>query len=237
MRQLVTEMTAKAGQKCTAIRHALVPAPLLDDVAAELARVRVGDPADDSVTMGSLVGLPQRDDVLRAVTSLRTAPTLAFGSPERVEVIGADPQRGAFLPPMLLHCEDPDRSEPHEVEAFGPVATLLPYQGAHQAVAYAARGSGSLVGSVVTGGPQFAGQVVQGLAPWHGRLLILDRESAAESTGHGTPLPHLVHGGPGRAGVGEELGGIRSVRHHMQRTAVQGSPRILSTATGGDTIS
>lgn len=235
VRQLVTEMTAKAGQKCTAIRRALVPSQYLDAVAdavsAELATVVVGAPADDSVTMGALASRAQRDSVLEAVATLRAAAEPVFGDPERFSVVGADPQRGAFVPPMLLRCDAPDRREPHEVEAFGPVSTLLPYTGEDEAIAYTARGAGSLAGSVVTADPEFARRVVRGLTPWHGRFLILDRESAEESTGHGTPLPHLVHGGPGRAGGGEELGGIRSVLHHMQRTAVQGSPRMLAEVT------
>jgi oxepin-CoA hydrolase/3-oxo-5,6-dehydrosuberyl-CoA semialdehyde dehydrogenase len=236
VKQLVTEMTVKAGQKCTAIRRAFVPAQLLGDVslavADRLAKVTVGDPQDPDVTMGALAGLAQREEVRRAITELRRAATVVYGDAERVDVIGADPERGAFMSPVLLRADDPDRSEPHEVEAFGPVSVLMPYGTADQAVALAARGHGSLVGSVVTADPHFARQVVLGVAPWHGRLLVLDTESAAESTGHGSPLPVLVHGGPGRAGGGEELGGIRGVLHHMQRTAVQGSPAILAAVTG-----
>ncbi|TPQ18140.1 phenylacetic acid degradation bifunctional protein PaaZ [Streptomyces sporangiiformans] len=240
-RTLVTEMTVKAGQKCTAIRRALVPAGLIDDVqeavSAELAGVRVGNPADPTVTMGPLAGLGQREEVLRALKELTAAARVVHGDPHRFEVVDADRERGAFLPPLLLRCDDPDRAEPHEIEAFGPVSTLLPYDGtpAH-AVALAARGEGSLVGSIVTHDPGFARETVLGAAPWHGRLLLLDRTDAAESTGHGSPLPHAVHGGPGRAGGGEELGGIRSVLHHMQRTAVQGPPATLSTLTGPDPI-
>ncbi|GAA2630025.1 phenylacetic acid degradation bifunctional protein PaaZ [Streptomyces vastus] len=234
---LVTEMTVKAGQKCTAIRRALVPAGLIDDVQeavrAKLADLRVGNPADPAVTMGPLAGLGQREEVLRALKALTAAARLVHGDPDRFEVLEGDRERGAFLPPLLLRCDDPDRAEPHEVEAFGPVTTLLPYDGtAAHAIALAARGEGSLVGSVVTHDPGFAREAVLGAAPWHGRLLLLDRTDAGESTGHGSPLPHTVHGGPGRAGGGEELGGIRSVLHHMQRTAVQGPPAILSTLTG-----
>jgi oxepin-CoA hydrolase/3-oxo-5,6-dehydrosuberyl-CoA semialdehyde dehydrogenase len=147
-------------------------------------------------------------------------------------VLDADPDRGAFLGPVLLRSDDPGEAAPHEVEAFGPVSTLLPYDSVLQVLALAARGRGSLVGSVVTGDADFAREVVLGVAPWHGRLLVLDTDDAKESTGHGSPLPVLVHGGPGRAGGGEEMGGIRGVLHHMQRTAVQASPRALGTITG-----
>jgi oxepin-CoA hydrolase / 3-oxo-5,6-dehydrosuberyl-CoA semialdehyde dehydrogenase len=146
--------------------------------------------------------------------------------------VDADPERGAFLSPMLLRADDPHRSEPHEVEAFGPVSTLLPYTSTEQVIHLAARGRGSLAGSVVTADTDFAREVVLGLAPWHGRLLVLDSQDAAESTGHGSPLPMLVHGGPGRAGGGEELGGLHAVFHHMQRTAVQASPAVLGAVTG-----
>ncbi|GAA3353827.1 hypothetical protein GCM10020366_08470 [Saccharopolyspora gregorii] len=156
---------------------------------------------------------------------------MVFGDPEHVDVVGADAERGAFLSPVLLRA-DPERPEPHEVEAFGPVSTLLPYTSAAQVVELAARGGGSLVGSVVSADPDFVREVVLGVAPFHGRLLVLDAADAEESTGHGSPMPQLVHGGPGRAGGGEELGGIRGVLHHMQRTAVQGSPAALSGITG-----
>ena len=154
-----------------------------------------------------------------------------FGDPGHVDVVGADEQHGAFLSPVLLSA-DPDRAEPHDVEAFGPVATVLTYRDADDVVALAARGRGSLAGSVVTADADFAREVVLGVAPWHGRLLVLDRDAAPESTGHGSPLPVLVHGGPGRAGGGEELGGLRGVFHHMQRTAIQASPRMLAAVTG-----
>jgi oxepin-CoA hydrolase/3-oxo-5,6-dehydrosuberyl-CoA semialdehyde dehydrogenase len=233
VKQLVTEMTVKAGQKCTAIRRAFVPAAVIDDVedavAAKLATVTVGNPADPEVRMGALASLGQRDDVLAQLRKLTSAAHLAHGNPDRFDLIDADPERGAFLPPLLLRCDEPDRREPHEIEAFGPVSTLLPYDGsADQAVAYAARGEGSLVGSVVSYDRAFARDVVLEAAPWHGRLLVLDRDSSGESTGHGSPLPHTTHGGPGRAGGGEELGGLRSVLHHMQRTAIQGHPDVLA---------
>jgi oxepin-CoA hydrolase / 3-oxo-5,6-dehydrosuberyl-CoA semialdehyde dehydrogenase len=232
--QLVTEMTVKAGQKCTAIRRGFVPRELMDDVVeatrAKLAEVVVGAPGADGVTMGALASLDQRQEVLRAVKALRWVAELV--TPEDVAVVGADRDRGAFLPPMLLRCDDPAAAEPHDIEAFGPVSTLLPYDGVAQAVELAARGQGSLVGSVVTHDPAVAREFVLGAAHAHGRILVLDRDDARENTGHGSPLPVLVHGGPGRAGGGEELGGIRGVLHHMQRTAVQGSPDML-TAVGG----
>ena len=236
VRQLVTEMTVKAGQKCTAIRRALVPESLLGAVAeaasARLAKVVVGNPADETVRMGALASLGQRDEVRRSLKVLLSAGTAVFGDPERVEVVGADSDRGAFMSPVLIRAEDAGRAEPHEVEAFGPVSTLIGYRDTAHAVELAARGLGSLAGSIVTADAGFARDVVLGVAPWHGRLLVLDSDDAAESTGHGSPLPVLVHGGPGRAGGGEELGGLRAVTHHMQRTAVQASPRVLARITG-----
>jgi len=234
--QLVTEMTVKAGQKCTAIRRAFVPAGRLDEVAQatreRLAEVTVGNPASPAVRMGALASLQQREEVRRSLKALLAVGKLVSGDPERVQVLDADSDRGAFLAPILLQADDPGEAAPHEVEAFGPVSTLLPYASAEHVVALAARGRGSLVGSVVSSDADFIREVVLGVAPWHGRLLVLDAEDANESTGHGSPLPVLVHGGPGRAGGGEEMGGIRGVLHHMQRTAIQASPRALSAITG-----
>ena len=236
VKQLIAEMTVKAGQKCTAIRRALVPGAVAgevtDAVNAALAGVVVGNPAEQGVRMGALASLDQRAEVRRSVSELLPAGRLVFGDPDRVDVVGADAQRGAFISPLLLRCEDATRAEPHEVEAFGPVSTIIGYRDTAEVVRLAARGRGSLAGSVVTADPVFARDVVTGLAPWHGRILVLDRDDAAESTGHGSPLPVLVHGGPGRAGGGEEMGGVRGVLHHMQRTAVQASPRMLSAVTG-----
>ena len=236
VKQLIAEMTVKAGQKCTAIRRALVPGAVagevIDAVNAALAGVVVGNPVEQSVRMGALASRDQRAEVRRSVSELLPAGRLVFGDPDRVDVVGADPERGAFISPLLLRCDDVTRPEPHEVEAFGPVSTIIGYRDAAEVVQLAARGRGSLAGSVVTADPGFARDVVTGLAPWHGRILLLDRDDAAESTGHGSPLPVLVHGGPGRAGGGEEMGGIRGVLHHMQRTAVQASPRMLSAVTG-----
>jgi len=235
--QLVTEMTVKAGQKCTAIRRAFVPAEHVDAVveavSAKLAKITVGDPA--TARMGALAGLEQREEVRRGIKALADSGRIVFGDPEKVDLvpsdIAVDAERGAFLSPILL-VGDPERAEPHEVEAFGPVSTVLPYTSTDQLVEYAARGQGSLAGSVVTADPAFARDVVLGVAPWHGRLLVLNGKDAKESTGHGSPMPQLVHGGPGRAGGGEELGGLRGVLHHMQRTAVQGDPDTLTAITG-----
>jgi oxepin-CoA hydrolase/3-oxo-5,6-dehydrosuberyl-CoA semialdehyde dehydrogenase len=236
VKQLVSEMTAKAGQKCTAIRRAFVPVTMIDSVAEavrdRLAKLVVGSPAAEGVRMGALASLEQREEVRRSVKALLSAARIVSGDPDHVEVVGASAERGAFIAPLLLRADDSDRPEPHEVEAFGPVSTLIGYRDTDEVIKLAARGRGSLAGSVVTADPDFARDVVLGLAPWHGRLLILDREDAGESTGHGSPLPMLVHGGPGRAGGGEEMGGIRGVMHHMQRTAVQASPRVLSAVTG-----
>jgi len=235
VKALVTEMTVKAGQKCTAIRRALVPTDLMDAVAeaaaARLAKVTVGNPANADVRMGALASLDQRDEVRRSLKALLDAGRSVFGDPDHVEVIDADAERGAFLSPVLLRMDNAERAEAHSVEAFGPVSALIPYSSAAHAIDLAARGAGSLVGSVVTADVDFAASVVLGVAPWHGRLLVLDRDDAGESTGHGSPLPMLVHGGPGRAGGGEEMGGIRGVLHHMQRTAVQAPPRVLSAVT------
>jgi oxepin-CoA hydrolase / 3-oxo-5,6-dehydrosuberyl-CoA semialdehyde dehydrogenase len=233
--QLVTEMTVKAGQKCTAIRRALVPQSMLDAVAeaasARLATVVIGNPADESVRMGALASLGQRDEVRRSLKALLSAGTAVFGDPEHVDVVGADPDRGAFMSPLLIRADDAERAEPHEVEAFGPVSTLIGYRGTAHAISLAARGRGSLAGSVVTADAGFAEDVVLGIAPWHGRILVLGQDSAPQSTGHGSPLPVLVHGGPGRAGGGEELGGIRGVTHYMQRTAIQAAPQMLTKIT------
>jgi oxepin-CoA hydrolase / 3-oxo-5,6-dehydrosuberyl-CoA semialdehyde dehydrogenase len=234
--QLVTEMTAKAGQKCTAIRRALVPVDRMDAVVeavhAALAEVVIGNPANETVRMGALASLEQRDEVRRSIKELVVGGRIVAGDPDQVAVVDADPERGAFLAPVLLRCDDGGREEPHAVEAFGPVATVIGYRGTAESIALAARGRGSLAGSVVTGDPDFARAVVVGLAPWHGRILVLDQRAAPESTGHGSPLPALLHGGPGRAGGGEELGGMRGVLHHMQRTAVQASPDLLAAVTG-----
>jgi len=236
IKQLVAEMTSKAGQKCTAIRRALVPDELLgavvDVTIAQLSTIVVGNPELEGVRMGALASREQRDEVLRSLKALRDSATLVFGDPDSFTVEGADPARGAFLPPLLLRADDPAATTVHEVEAFGPVSTVIAYRDLDDAVALAARGRGSLAGSVVTHDAAVARKIVLGMAPYHGRILVLDRDNAKESTGHGSPLPTLVHGGPGRAGGGEELGGIRGVLHFMQRTAIQASPDMLTTITG-----
>jgi len=231
--QLVTEMTVKAGQKCTAIRRAFVPAALIDAVAdavgERLRAVVVGNPADPGVHLGALASLDQREEVRRAVADLGTAARPAFGDPGKVEVVGADPQLGAFLAPILLRTDDAFAAPVHRVEAFGPVSTLLPYDNLDGLTDAVALGEGSLAGSIVTGDDDFAREVITRLAPWHGRLLVLNRDDAAESTGHGVAMPQMLHGGPGRAGGGEELGGLRAVHHLLQRTAVQGHANLLAT--------
>jgi oxepin-CoA hydrolase/3-oxo-5,6-dehydrosuberyl-CoA semialdehyde dehydrogenase len=232
---VVTEMTQKAGQKCTAIRRAFVPRQLMADVeaaiVAKLAKVTVGNPADETVRMGPLVSTAQREDVRSAVARLQKAANVVFGDPhlEPTSVAaGTDWAAGAFVSPILLRADDPTAAELHEVEAFGPVSTLFPYDSIDDALTLVARGEGSLVASVVTADSAVAKHAVLELASWHGRLLVLNAGNSAESTGHGAAIPHAVHGGPGRAGGGEELGGIRSVAHYLQRTAVQGSPELLA---------
>ncbi|HLZ96856.1 MAG TPA: phenylacetic acid degradation bifunctional protein PaaZ, partial [Steroidobacteraceae bacterium] len=237
IREVVREMTVKAGQKCTAIRKALVPASLVDDVVAALrsalGKITVGNPRIEGVRMGPLVSLDQRVEVSKRVAELRGDAELIAGSPDRFELLDADRERGAFVPPLLLYCRDPHAARAvHEVEAFGPVATVLPYQDTEDAIALARRSAGSLAASVFCADDTLASRLVLGLAPYHGRILVVNRDCAKESTGHGSPLAPLVHGGPGRAGGGEELGGIRGVLHYMQRTAVQGSPQHLTVAGG-----
>jgi oxepin-CoA hydrolase / 3-oxo-5,6-dehydrosuberyl-CoA semialdehyde dehydrogenase len=237
IKEVAREMTVKAGQKCTAIRRTLVPAGVSDAVVAALGkrldRIALGDPAVDGVRMGPLASRAQVGEVRRNVEALQAAAELVHGSLDRFEVVGGDPARGAFFPSVLLYCDRPfDRAEPHDIEAFGPVSTVMPYERLEDAIALAKLGRGSLCGSLFTGDDEVAREVVHGTAAWHGRVMVVSRESAQESTGHGSPLPHLVHGGPGRAGGGEELGGIRSVLHYMQRTAVQGSPTTLSRICG-----
>ena len=232
---VVTEMTVKAGQKCTAIRRVLVPTSLAsavtDAIVARLERITVGNPAHADVRMGPLASVGQREEVRKAVQALRASCEIVYGDPDHVDVIDGSADRGAFMGPVLLRAPA-GAVEPHDIEPFGPVSTVLTYDSLDEGVALAARGKGSLVGSVVTHDPAVARSVVLGVAPWHGRILVLDRDDAGESTGHGSPLPTLVHGGPGRAGGGEELGGIRGVLHHMQRTAIQASPDLMTAITG-----
>ena len=230
VREVAREITAKAGQKCTAIRRVFVPRQRMDDVEQALRErleaVVVGDPRDPATGMGALVSTEQRDAVRVAVGRLAEGGRVVSGEPLQTFA------QGAFLPPLLVRHDDPRVPAPHDVEAFGPVATLLPYDDPHDVVELLALGQGSLVASVVSADLDFVQQVVTGAASHHGRVHVLDRTSAGESTGHGSPLPQLKHGGPGRAGGGEELGGLRGVVHHMQRTAVQGSPDVLTAVTG-----
>src|SRR5215207_1686937 len=233
VKEVVKEMTVKAGQKCTAIRRTFVPAGMVDDVVAALRKrltgVKVGDPSIEGVRMGPLAGRSQRREVAANADRLRAATALLHGAADSLDVVGADPEKGAFFPATLLYADDPfARAEPHDVEAFGPVNTVMPYGSVDEAIELAKLGKGSLVGSLFTGDAGVARHVVLGVAPYHGRMLVVDRHSAKESTGHGSPMPHLVHGGPGRAGGGEEMGGVRGVLHYMQRTAVQGSPTMLT---------
>ncbi len=227
------EMTVKAGQKCTAIRRVILPEPHVDafiaDLTAQLERVRVGNPRAEGVDMGALISVAQKADVLEAVRTLSREVEPVFGNPDDFPVVEADREKGAFLPPMLFFCADPDRARRvHDTEAFGPVSTVMGYRDLEHAVELANRGEGSLVASVVTASGRVAREVTLRAGAYHGRLYFNNARSMAEATGHGAPLPHMVHGGPGRAGGGEELGGIRGVLHYMQRTALQGSPDILS---------
>lgn len=235
IREVVREMTVKAGQKCTAIRRVLAPRDAIDAVQVALAQgleaIVVGDPRTEGVQMGPLVSLAQRDEVRRGVTELLRSARLVSGKLDD-DIRGA-PAGGAFLGPLLLRADSPWSADVvHDLEAFGPVATLMPYEDLADAIALSNRGKGSLALSVFTHDPDEAGAVVMGAGSYHGRIVIIDRDCAKESTGHGSPLPVLVHGGPGRAGGGEELGGVRGVRHYMQRTALQGSPRTLSRIAG-----
>jgi oxepin-CoA hydrolase/3-oxo-5,6-dehydrosuberyl-CoA semialdehyde dehydrogenase len=236
-KEVVREMTVKAGQKCTAIRRAIVPRRHLDAMAARLrdrlAKVSVGDPAVEGVKMGALASKAQQADVGERLALLAKGNEIVFGAADGFAPKGEGVAGGAFFAPTLVLCRDATRNDAvHDVEAFGPVSTLMPYQDFGEAMTLAARGRGSLVATLVTHDPKVAAKAIPQMAAWHGRLLVLDRAAAAESTGHGSPLPMLKHGGPGRAGGGEELGGIRAVKHFLQRAAVQGSPTMLTAVTG-----
>jgi oxepin-CoA hydrolase/3-oxo-5,6-dehydrosuberyl-CoA semialdehyde dehydrogenase len=236
VKEVVREMTVKAGQKCTAIRRAIVPRAYHDAVATairdQLRAVVVGDPRLEAVKMGPLATLVQRTGVRERLTELETEAELIFGDAQYSGAVGADDEHGAFLSPLLLACDNPlGAVKVHEVEAFGPVSTLMAYDGIDEAVELVQRGQGSLVASIFTYDQRVANELIAGIGSYHGRILAVDRDCARESTGHGSPLPPLVHGGPGRAGGGEELGGVRGVFHYMQRTAVQGSPSRLTGLT------
>ncbi len=236
VKEVAREMTVKAGQKCTAIRRAIVPAQQVDAVASRLrerlSKLVVGDPALDGVRMGALASQAQVADVGERLRLLAQGSEVVFGAGDGFKPLGDGVAEGAFFAPTLLLSRKGRNDAVHEVEAFGPVSTLVPYGDFDEALFLAAKGRGSLVGTLVTRDSQLAARAIPIAAAHHGRLLVLDREAAVESTGHGSPLPMLKHGGPGRAGGGEELGGIRAVKHYLQRTAVQGSPTMLAAITG-----
>jgi len=244
IKEVVREMTSKAGQKCTAIRRIIAPSNMAADVVRELSTalgdIRVGHPASKEVDMGALASHGQRDEVRSRIEELSAEAEVVFGNQSDFDVTDADAEKGAFFMPTLLHCDKPlNADRVHSVEAFGPVSTVLPYDNLDEAIELARLGGGSLAGSIITNDNAVARELVLGTAPWHGRMIVINRHCAAESTGHGSPLPHLVHGGPGRAGGGEELGGIRGALHYMQRTAIQGSPATVAAignrwVKGGD---
>jgi oxepin-CoA hydrolase / 3-oxo-5,6-dehydrosuberyl-CoA semialdehyde dehydrogenase len=238
VKEVAREITTKAGQRCTCIRRAIVPRAIIDDVQAALAarldKAVLGNPRGEGVTMGALVSLGQRKDVRAAVGELAKDANIVYGDPKsEPSVAGADAASGAFMGPVVLRCDTPLRAKTvHSVEAFGPVTTLMAYDTVDDAIAIANLGEGSLVASVFSYDTAAADAIVLGIAPFHGRVLVVDRDDAKEQTGHGSPLAPLVHGGPGRAGGGEELGGVRGVYHYMQRTAIQGTPHRIATVTG-----
>ncbi len=237
VREVQREMTSKAGQKCTAIRRVLVPKQheeaVIEALSARLSSTPIGMPDDASARMGALASVDERDGVREKIAVIAQEAEIVFGNPNQVTLVSGDSSKGAFMSPVLLRCDDAMRAiAPHEVEAFGPVATVMTYDDLDQAVTLAKKGKGSLVSSVFTDDTDVVAAMVVGLASFHGRVMIGNRDSAKSSTGHGSPLAPLVHGGPGRAGGGEEMGGMRGVKHFMQRTAVQGTPRLLSAVTG-----
>ena len=237
IKEVAKEITVKAGQKCTAIRRVIVPADRLQAVAdalqSRLDKTVVGDPAIEQVRMGPLVGADQARDVRASVEKLASECQVIYGGKETFDLEGVDNSSGAFFPATVLLCDEPHKKQlVHEVEAFGPVTTLMPYSGLDDAVAIAAMGKGSLAGSLFTYDDEEARTIILGAAAWHGRMLVINRDCAGESTGHGSPLAQMVHGGPGRAGGGEELGGLRAIKHYMQRTAIQASPTTLTAITG-----
>lgn len=236
VKEVRREMTLKAGQRCTGIRRIFVPENKMEDmwkaIAAALSQTIIGNPMNEKVRMGSLAGETQRQEVKAQVQKLLASSQIVYGSLDSVEVIDADAGKGAFISPVLLMNDKPFATkEVHEVEAFGPVSTIMPYKNADDAVALSKLGKGSLVTTIVTADEKIARHYVIGAATHHGRILVLNNECAKESTGHGSPLPLLVHGGPGRAGGGEEMGGIRGVKHYLQRTALQGSPTMITGIT------
>ncbi len=236
IKEVVREVTTKAGQKCTAIRRIIVPAGRVEDVQIALGKrlqtTTLGDPSIKEVRMGPLAGISQRNEVREKVQLLARTQDIVIGDMEHFEVMGADKEKGAFLPPLIFLNTDPFKNtDCHNIEAFGPVSTIMPYNGIDEAIQLSRMGMGSLVSSVITADDDIAKEIVLGTASMHGRILILNADCAKESTGHGSPMPMLVHGGPGRAGGGEEMGGKRGVLHYMQRTAIQGSPTTITRIT------
>ena len=233
IKEVKKEMTVKAGQKCTAVRRIFVPENKMEsvwkDIATALEKTAIGNPLNEKVRMGPLAGNDQRSEVKAKVQQLLASSELIYGSLDSLQVIDADPAIGAFMSPLLMINNTPFRSEePHHIEAFGPVSTIMPYRNMDEAIELSKKGKGSLCSTIVTASPKLAKQYVLGAANHHGRMLVLNAECAKESTGHGSPLPLLVHGGPGRAGGGEEMGGLRGIKHYLQRTAIQGSPTMIT---------
>lgn len=236
IKEVVREVTTKAGQKCTAIRRIMVPANMVEDVQIALGKrlkgTTIGDPSVEGVRMGPLAGISQRTEVREKVEQLAKSQEIVIGDLENFEVVGADKQKGAFLAPIIFYNSDPFKNtDVHNIEAFGPVSTIMPYNTIDEAIELAKMGKGSLVCSVITADDDVAKEFVLGTAVMHGRVLVLNADCAKESTGHGSPMPLLVHGGPGRAGGGEEMGGKRGVLHYLQRTAIQGSPTTITRIT------
>ena len=236
IKEVQKEMTVKAGQKCTAVRRIIVPEKLVGDVqislGKRLAKTTIGDPSVEGVRMGSLAGNEQKIEVTEKVQQLAKSQEIVYGSLEEFEVTGADKNKGAFISPILFLNDDPfNKTDCHNIEAFGPVSTILPYKTIDEAIELARMGKGSLVCSIITNDMKIAEEFVMGAASMHGRILVLNEACAKESTGHGSPMPLLTHGGPGRAGGGEEMGGIRGIKHYLQRTAIQGHPTTITALT------
>ena len=236
IKEVQKEMTVKAGQKCTAVRRVIVPEKLIEDVqialGQRLSKTTIGDPSVEGVRMGSLAGKSQKTEVLENINKLAKSQEIVFGNEESFEVVGANKNKGAFVSPFLFLNSYPFKNlDCHDIEVFGPVATIMPYKDVNEAIKLARLGKGSLVCSLVTNDMKLAEQFVLGASSMHGRILVLNESCAKESTGHGSPMPLLTHGGPGRAGGGEEMGGIRGIKHYMQRTAIQGHPSTVTAIT------
>jgi oxepin-CoA hydrolase/3-oxo-5,6-dehydrosuberyl-CoA semialdehyde dehydrogenase len=237
IKEIRKEMTVKAGQKCTAVRRIIVPAALIEDVqialGKALSQTTIGNPKTEGVRMGALATKDQVMEVMERIKTLARSQNIVYGDPDKFDVLGAEPGKGAFMPPILFRNDDPLRNtDVHQIEAFGPVSTLMPYHSIAEAATLAQMGKGSLVSSIITTNDDIAREFTLEAAHMHGRILVLNAECAKESTGHGSPMPMLIHGGPGRAGGGEEMGGKRGILHYMQRTAIQGSPTTITHITG-----